>query len=849
MFKTNLIACFLFAITVSFSPLIGQTSQVYSSAEIFAQLKKLKVLGSVLYIAAHPDDENNSFLPYLAKERNFRTAYLSLTRGDGGQNLIGPEQGIELGLIRTQELLAARRIDGAEQYFSSAYEFGFSKTFDETLRFWNRQKVLADIVWVIRKFQPDIIINRFPGDARAGHGNHSASAILSQEAFVAAADPNQFPEQLKQGVHIWQAKRLLWNTFNFGGANTTSENQLKIDAGIYNAMLGKSYGEIGGEARSMHKSQGEGRPRRKGPVFEYFTTLAGDSAKKDLMDGIVTDWSRIPKDGMVIQQKIDQMIQNYQFEHPDKSVDALVSLHQFLQGIQYREIWWYKKKQEIEDLIIACSGLFVEATTDVEYAVPGEKLNVGLLVNKRNNINIQLDQILLNTSPDKSFDSSFNLKPLVNTNYSFNKSFTVPAITPVSQPYWLNKPLDGIGNFVIDDQPMVGKAESDPAFSAKFVLSINGIAFMVNRPVQYKYVDPVRGEIYQPLSVIAPVVVSLDKQVLLTNVEQVGNKKLSPTSLLLQYKTNFNASNLPVTIQLKDDHEKVFYSKDSILNVEQGSVYAFPIELKSVLGLVKTKSISAAITYTLNGKTNSFAHFLKTIKYDHIPTINYFYQDKVTLIDQKIITSPKKVAYIIGAGDLVPEALEQLGYPVTYLREWDITDAALTQFNVIVLGIRAFNIHEWLTTKNDVLNRFVNNGGHLVVQYLKSNQVGLKKVKVGPYPFSMSGIRVTEENAKLNFLVPDHAIFNFPNKITNQDFDGWIQERSTYQADPITAPYEALISMNDAGEKPSNGSLITAKYGKGNITYLSLVLFRQLPVGNFGAYKLLANIIGLPASK
>jgi LmbE family N-acetylglucosaminyl deacetylase len=849
MFKTNLIACFLFAITVSFSPLIGQTSQVYSSAEIFAQLKKLKVLGSVLYIAAHPDDENNSFLPYLAKERNFRTAYLSLTRGDGGQNLIGPEQGIELGLIRTQELLAARRIDGAEQYFSSAYEFGFSKTFDETLRFWNRHKVLADIVWVIRKFQPDIIINRFPGDARAGHGNHSASAILSQEAFVAAADPNQFPEQLKQGVHIWQAKRLLWNTFNFGGANTTSENQLKIDAGIYNAMLGKSYGEIGGEARSMHKSQGEGRPRRKGPVFEYFTTLAGDSAKKDLMDGIVTDWSRIPKDGMVIQQKIDQMIQNYQFEHPDKSVDALVSLHQFLQGIQYREIWWYKKKQEIEDLIIACSGLFVEATTDVEYAVPGEKLNVGLLVNKRNNVNIQLDQILLNTSPDKSFDSSFNLKPLVNTNYSFNKSFTVPAITPVSQPYWLNKPLDGIGNFVIDDQPMVGKAESDPAFSAKFVFSINGIAFMVNRPVQYKYVDPVRGEIYQPLSVIAPVVVSLDKQVLLTNVEQVGNKKLSPTSLLLQYKTNFNASNLPVTIQLKDDHEKVFYSKDSILNVEQGSVYAFPIELKSVLGLVKTKSISAAITYTLNGKTNSFAHFLKTIKYDHIPTINYFYQDKVTVVDQKIITSPKKVAYIIGAGDLVPEALEQLGYPVTYLREWDITDAALAQFNVIVLGIRAFNIHEWLTTKNDVLNRFVNNGGHLVVQYLKSNQVGLKKVKVGPYPFSMSGIRVTEENAKLNFLVPDHAIFNFPNKITNQDFDGWIQERSTYQADPITAPYEALISMNDAGEKPSNGSLITAKYGKGNITYLSLVLFRQLPVGNFGAYKLLANIIGLPASK
>ncbi len=849
MFKNKLIAILLIAITVSFSPVFGQTPPVYNSTEIYAQLKKLNVLGSVLYVAAHPDDENNSFLPYLAKERNFRTAYLSLTRGDGGQNLIGPEQGIELGLIRTQELLAARRIDGAEQYFSSAYEFGFSKTFDETLRFWNRQKVLSDIVWVIRKFQPDIIINRFPGDSRAGHGNHSGSAILSQEAFAAAADPNRFPDQLKQGVTVWQAKRLLWNTFNFGGANTTSENQLKIDAGVYNSMLGRNYGEIGGEARSMHKSQGEGRPRRKGPVFEYFSTLAGDSAKKDLMDGIITDWTRIPKDGPVVQQKINQIIQNYQFEHPEKSVDALVSLYQLIQGIDYHEIWWYKKKQEVEDLIIACSGLFVEATTDVEYAVPGEKLNVSLFINKRHNVNIQLDQILLNTSPDKSYDSTFNLKPLVNNNYSFNKSFTVAASTPVTQPYWLNKPIEGIGNFVIDDQQMVGKAESDPAFNARFVFSMNGISFIVNRPVQYKFVDPVRGEVYQPLTVIAPVVVSIDKQVLLTNVEQVGNKKLSPTSLLLQYKTNFSASNLPITIQLKDDNEKVFYSKDTVLNVEQGSVYAFPIELKSVLGTVKTKSISAAVTYAMNGKTNSFSHFLKTIKYDHIPTINYFFEDKVTVIDEKVVISPKKVGYVIGAGDLVPEALEQLGYPVSYLRDWDITDAELKKYNVIVLGIRAFNIYEWLTTKNEVLNRFVNNGGHLVVQYLKSNQVGLKKTKVGPYPFSMSGIRVTEENAKVNFLLPNHSIFNFPNKITDQDFDGWIQERSTYQADPIAAPYEALISMNDAGEKPSSGSLITAKYGKGNITYVSLVLFRQLPAGNLGAYKLLANIIGLPSLK
>ncbi len=849
MFKKSLIAFLIIAITVSVSPVAGQSPQVYNSTNIYTQIKKLNVLGSVLYIAAHPDDENNSFLPYLAKERNFRTAYLSLTRGDGGQNLIGPEQGIELGLIRTQELLAARRIDGAEQYFTSAYEFGFSKTYDETLRFWNRKQVLADIVWVIRKFQPDIIINRFPGDARAGHGNHSGSAILSQEAFVAAADPSQFPEQLKLGVKVWQAKRLLWNTFNFGGANTTSDNQLKIDAGVYNSLIGKSYGEIGGEARSLHKSQGEGRPRRKGPVYEYFTTLAGDSAKKDLMDGIVTDWARIPNNGTLIQQKIDQIIKSYQFEHPEKSVDYLVSLYQMIQGINNHEIWWYKKKQEIEDLIIACSGVFVEASTDVEYAVPGEKLNVVFFVNKRNNVGLELDQVLLNSTSDILYDSTLHFKPLLNNNYSFNKSFIVPSSTPVSQPYWLNKPLDGIGNFVIENQQMVGKAESEAALNAKFIFTMNGISFTVDRPVQYKYVDPVRGEVYQPLTVIAPIVISLDKQVLLTNVEQLGNKKLAPSLLLLQYKTNFSATNLPITILLKGENGVDLFSKDTLINVEQGSIYAFPIELKSLLGINKTNSISAEITYTLYGKSNSITHFLKTIKYDHIPTINYSYQDKVVLIDEKIITNPKKVGYIIGAGDLVPEALEQLGYPVSYLRELDITDTELKKYNVIVLGIRAFNIYEWLTTKNDVLNRFVNNGGHLVVQYLKSNQIGLKKVKVGPYPFSMSGIRVTDENAKVNFLLPQHALLNFPNKITEHDFDGWIQERSTYQADPIAPQYESILTMNDAGEKPTNGSFITAKYGKGNITYVSLVLFRQLPAGNIGAYKLLANIIGLSSSK
>ena len=328
-----------------------------SSAEILAQINKLKVVGSVLYIAAHPDDENNSFLPYLTKQRMLRTAYLSLTRGDGGQNLIGKEQGIELGMIRTQELLAARRIDGAEQYFSTAYEFGFSKSSDEALRIWDHEKVLSDAVLVIRKFQPDIIITRFPRDARAGHGHHSASAIIANEAYLAAADPTKFPEQIKLGYKAWKAKRILWNTFNFGTINTTNENQLKLEVGGYNALLGKSYGEIGAEARTMHKSQGEGRPRRRGAMYEFFELTGGEAAKEDIMEGVNLSWNRIAandKEGAAIEVEIINIAKAFSTENPAASVAALVNLYKHIQSIPDSK-WRAYKLNELKSIIKECA--------------------------------------------------------------------------------------------------------------------------------------------------------------------------------------------------------------------------------------------------------------------------------------------------------------------------------------------------------------------------------------------------------------------------------------------------------------------------------------------------------------
>lgn len=842
------IAVILFAIAhLLLNKSIAQLPVVNNSSDIYMQLQKLQVLGSVLYIAAHPDDENNGFLPYLAKEKLYRTGYLSLTRGDGGQNLIGSEQGIELGLIRTQELLAARRQDGAEQFFSRAYEFGYSKNAEEALRVWNKEKILSDVVWVIRQYQPDVIIARFPGDARAGHGHHAASSILANEAFTAAADPARFPEQLKYGVKPWQAKRILWNTFNFGGNNTITNDQFKIDVGGFNPLLGKSYGEIGAEARSMHKSQGEGRPRRRGVAYENFATLGGDAPKNDLMDGVDISWSRV-KGAELIQGKINNIIQQYRFDQPEKSVDSLVALYKAIWNISDKTVWVEKKLEEVKNLIVACSGLFFEATSDEEYAVLGEKMNINFFVNKRRDARVQIEAIRMNSSASSPFDTAMHYSLSTNTNFSLNEIFSVENTKRVTQPYWLTNKQESIGSFNVEDQMLIGKDENSPAYSASFTFSINGVNLTFQKPVQYKYLDPVRGELYQPYIVITPLIVSLTPDIILTNIKY-GSKQIAKPTLQLHYKSNFAAEQIPVSIQLKQDDNEI-YLKDTLINFERGRVYALSIPLPSGFKKDSVPNITAEITTYVNNKKHIYTSYLRAIKYDHIPSIHYFYQNSSKVIADELKVSGKKVAYITGAGDRVPDALLQMGYDLQYLHEADITDEKLKEFDAIVLGIRAYNIFEWLSNKNDVFNRYVENGGNMIVQYLKSNQIGLKKIKVGPYPFIVNALsRVTEENAEVNFLLPNHSVLNFPNKIGQKDFENWVQERSTYQADQVDAHFEMPLGMSDTGEKQGTGSLAIAKYGKGNFAYVSLVLFRQLPAGNIGAYKLMANLIAIPKNK
>src|SRR5665647_616046 len=806
---------------------ICQSPKTYSSSEIFEQIKKLNVLGSVLYIGAHPDDENNALLPYFAKEKLYRTAYLSLTRGDGGQNLIGDEQGVELGLIRTQELLAARRIDGAEQYFTRAYEFGFSKSAEESLRIWDKEKILSDVVWVIRKFQPDIIIKRFPPDKRAGHGHHAASAILADEAFAAAADPNKFPEQFKYGVKPWQAKRIMWNTFNFGGTNTTSEDQLKVDIGGYNSLLGKSYGEMGGEARTMHKSQGEGRPRRRGQSFEYFVTTSGEPAKTEIMDGVISDWKRI-NGGDAVQSMINNIIQNYKPDAPELSVLSLITLYQSIKVLPGSN-WRNKKLDEVQQLIEECSALYVEATSSQQRVVQGDTLRISFFLNERKAVNVTFKNIKL-----ENFDSAFSIPLPANQNVTIAKTLSVAPDKKISQPYWLEYPLVG-GTFEVRDQTMIGKAENDPSFEATFIVNISGEDFNIKRPIQYRVIDPVKGDMYQPIPVLPKVELSFTKDnfVLLHNGSVVVEAKIKSSDSktawpVIQYSNKWKVMSNYLKVSSTPNKEE--YLNQPFMSTSNETNTTEEIQLKT--------------------PDNKYDSYTKIISYDHIPTITYFPKAKANLVKLDIKIIGKKIGYIIGAGDKVPQALEAMGYQVTILSEADLNQGNLKQFDAIITGVRAYNLYEYLSDKNDVLMQYVENGGNLIVQYLKSNQVGQMNVKVGPYPFLVDPrTRVTEEDAKVDFLLPHHSALIYPNKITEKDFEGWLQERSTYQAVQLDPHYETPLGMHDTGEAEGNGSLAIAKYGKGNFVYGSLVFFRELPAGVPGAYRLMANLIALPKNK
>jgi LmbE family N-acetylglucosaminyl deacetylase len=806
--------------------------------ELQMGIERLGRLGSVLYIAAHPDDENTQMLSYLHSARGLRTAYLSLTRGDGGQNLIGAEQGENIGVIRTQELLAARRVDGPEQFFTRAYDFGFSKSTDETLKIWGKDPVLSDIVWVIRKFQPDVIITRFPPDSRAGHGHHSASAVLAEEAFKLSGDPKVYPDQLKY-VKPWQAKRLFWNAFipnrfQSNDAPTEAGTLLKTETGLYNPLLGKSYGEIAAESRSQHKSQGFGVAANRGTKTDYLLLKAGDDKPQaDLVEGIDMTWNRVPNSER-IQELIYQLSAQFIPGQPSSLVPSLVTLHREISQLDTNQVYVRVKKQEVETMLQSCLGMVFEAQPADFAATPGSSVGVKLTALSRSNVNAKLIRLCL---PQVGRDTTMAIELKANELHTYTFPVRLAATLKPSQPYWLEKPQEK-GLFNVSDQRLIGLPENPPVLTAEFTVEIEGMPFTYTRPWLYRYTDPVEGELYRAFEIRPDVSINLSEKVyafsdnLAKNIEVVvkANRPTVSGSVSIDVPAGWRISPSAESFTLNEkqqEHRFIFSLMPLSSNAPEGKLRA------SVL--------------TNGGR---FTTGLRTITYPHIPPQSLFPAAEAKLERLNIAVRAKNVGYIAGAGDDVPAALRQMGCIVTMLDEAEL-GKDLSRFEAIVVGVRAYNTEDRLRFSQDKLLSYVQKGGTLVVQYATPSsglgQPGMKVNQIGPSPFTIGRDRVSDEDAPITILNPGHQLLNKPNKITDEDFNGWVQERGLYFAQDYDRSYESLFSINDPGESPKLGSLIYSNYGRGHFIYTGLSFFRQLPNGVPGAYRLFANLISAGA--
>jgi len=793
--------------------------QTMNSAEQRMEIAKLKTLGSVLYIGAHPDDENTGLIAYLAKDRLLETAYLSLTRGDGGQNLLGSEQSERLGLIRTQELLAARRIDGGRQFFTRAIDFGYSKSADETLAIWDRQLVLADIVWIIRRFQPDVIVFRFQPGSDGGHGHHTASAILAKEAYLAAADSTSFPEQLKF-VRPWQARRLYWNSWRVDPAQMPQVRS--IDIGGYNPLLGRSYTEIAGESRSMHKSQGFGSAERRGSRIEQFLPIAGDTASSDPFANLGSDWSRI-QGGRPINQRIDAILAQFDETHPAVSLPALVALYNEISKLPSC-LWVERKQRDLSRIIQDAAGLWLEVIADDYRAVPGNRVRLTATAVLREAYPVRLSSIRW---PWTSQDSQQGQLLATQQPLEIKQEIDVPLDTPISQPYWLQlEPLKG--TYQIRQQLMAGEPEPFEPITASVELEFSGQVILLQVPVAFRWTDPVEGENYRPLLVTPPVTAHLDRPLYVFN----GNR---PKSIRLTVHGQADSASGEVRLQLPDGWRANPSRQWFTLTGKDGEQeFEFIV---SCAGQVQSGKL--AVILNVAGKT--WGEDLVEIRYSHIPVQTFFPACGAGLLRLPSFSSERRIGYIMGSGDDIPELLRQLGFSVALLQDEDLTDGHLNNYDVIIAGVRAYNTRPRLARAMDALMKFVERGGVYIVQYNTNSR--LVSERIGPYPLRISRDRVTVEDAPVSFLLPGHPLLNMPFKIAAGDFNGWIQERGLYFADQWDEKYQAPLECHDPGEKEKSGGLLAARYGRGYFIFSAYAWFRQLPAGVPGAYKLFLNMV------
>lgn len=810
----------------------AQTQQDYSSTKIYKKIEKLNFLGSVLYVGAHPDDENTSMISYLSNKTNARVGYLSLNRGDGGQNIIGTEMRELLGVIRTQELLEARKIDGGEQFFTRANDFGFSKNPQETFKFWDKDTILSDVVRTFRKFRPDVVINRFnhrtEGDT---HGHHTASALFSVEAFDLAGRKDAFPEQLED-FDNWQPNRLYFNDswFFYGSKEKFHEADhddfLNLEMGVFLPITGKSNTEISALSRSQHKSQGFGSLGERGSEMSYIEPIKGDVARANegIFAGIDTTWNRI-KGGKEIGKILTGVQKQFDYTNPSKSLPELIKAYKLIQNLE-DDYWRELKTAQLKEVIAATAGLYLEVFTDEKFGTPGESLKVTVEAINRSAADVKLTEIKFGHFTGEKKDITL----ATNSKYEKDFEIQIPKNAGYSSPYWLQEPHSQ-GMYTVKEESLIGLPEAPKQMNASFLLTVEGQELEFTRDIIYKKGDQIKGEIKEPFSIVPKISVRMQEKVLVFPDDTSREIKVDLEAytgsvsgkIRLKYPEGWSVTPEEVEVDLENKGSK-----------------------KTVNFTVKAPKNQSEVTVQaefVTEKDEVFDRELYLIDYEHIPLQTVLMPAKTKMNRLEIKTAGRNIAYIHGAGDEIPQGLREIGYTVEELSEDKITPEKLKEFDAVVLGIRAHNINKEVVSNQEILFDYVKEGGTLITQYSQSRT--LLTENLAPFKMNLSADRVTDEESAVSFLAPDHAVMNTPNKITQKDFEGWVQERGLYFPDEWGKEFTPIFGMHDQGEEELQGSLLIAEYGRGHYVYTGLSFFRQLPAGVPGAYRLLANILAL----
>ena len=795
-----------------------------SSNEIYLKLKKLNFLGSVLYVAAHPDDENTSLISYLSNELHAHTSYLSLTRGDGGQNLIGTELNDLLGVIRTNELLQARAIDGGSQYFTSAIDFGFSKNSKETLKIWPKNIILEEVVRLIREIKPDIIINRF--DHRSDgqtHGHHTSSAILSKEAFSISDNANFYSPQL-DSLQLWKPFRQYVNIswWRYGSRekfnSTNKDNFIKIDITKYNFLTGRTNSEISAMSRSQHKSQGFGRSPRLEKESEFLELIGGlENNSNRIFEGIDTTWNRI-EGGKKIKTLIDHIIAKFDFEKPEKSVKNLLEVFNEINKLK-SSVWKIRKLIEVKEIIKLCLGIKMITNTDFGYGNKGEEIDLDVKI--LNNSSYPINITKINNQLKNSYIDPYEL-------YQDDIKFKLP--NEFNTPYWLiNRQKNGM--FIIDkkytNQPRSERV-SIPV-ELKIFETVLDYKIEVNQRVN----DPIKGEVINPFYIVPKIAVNFKKdkylfldteqEKIIIEVKNLSNGFKGKIKLNSPAGWEIDKNYIDFSVTERGETKNIEFHIRPSDNSEDGNL---SVSILSNDKILADESLS-----------------IFNIEYDHLPKqyiIKPFYP-KIKKLD--LVLPRKKVGYIMGAGDLVYENLKSIGVNIELIDINVIENGDLDKFDTIIMGIRAYNVNDMLNSKNELLFDYAKRGGNLLIQYNTTRNLLTKKLT--PFYLNLSRDRVTEEDSPVKILTPLHRALNFPHKITSEDFENWVQERGLYFPNKWDKNFIPMLSMNDKNENEKLGSLLIGNHGKGKIIYTGLSFFRQIPSGVIGAYRLLINLISL----